>query len=332
MSTSLMGACWPLQMSPTQKAVLISLADQANDDGVCWPRIETIAVRTCLSERAVQVAIKWLEERGVLRLERRYKRSTVFTISPRDFREGESDSPERPSPEPRSPEGASPEHPSPEGDSLSGAAGASSGVQMTAFSGAGRAPRITKEPSKEPTGNRQRAKTRGDAAPSKFERWWQTWPRTPRKVGKADCEKRWHRQGLDDHAEVLIAHTAAMKLTKQWRAGFDPAPATYLNQRRWLDELPPDESELADSDGDSGGAGVLWWESASATKAQGRKVGIEEKPNEAGPDLLVRVARASGRGPWIDYVLKREQRGNAERYQQIVRFFGDELLPPDWGM
>ena len=33
MSTIIMAACWPLQgMSPSQKAVLISLADKANDD------------------------------------------------------------------------------------------------------------------------------------------------------------------------------------------------------------------------------------------------------------------------------------------------------------
>lgn len=38
MSTIIMSQCWPLQgLSVTQKAVLISLADQANDDGVCWP-------------------------------------------------------------------------------------------------------------------------------------------------------------------------------------------------------------------------------------------------------------------------------------------------------
>ena len=47
MSTIIMAACWPLQgMSPAQKAVLISLADQASDDGVCWPGVNTIAART----------------------------------------------------------------------------------------------------------------------------------------------------------------------------------------------------------------------------------------------------------------------------------------------
>lgn len=42
-----MSACWPLQgMTATKKAVLISLADNANDDGVCWPSISTIGVRS----------------------------------------------------------------------------------------------------------------------------------------------------------------------------------------------------------------------------------------------------------------------------------------------
>ena len=42
MSTHILSACWALSgMSSTQKLVLISLADQANDDGVCWPSVPT---------------------------------------------------------------------------------------------------------------------------------------------------------------------------------------------------------------------------------------------------------------------------------------------------
>lgn len=78
-----MGMCWPLGgMSPAQKAVLISLADQANDDGYCWPSIKTISTRTCLSERAVQGAIRWLSEAGVLRASERSGTSTVYQITP----------------------------------------------------------------------------------------------------------------------------------------------------------------------------------------------------------------------------------------------------------
>ena len=83
MSTVIMSKCWPIGgMTPSQKAVLISLSDNANDDGVCWPSISTIAKRTCLTERGVQLAIKWLVQSKILSKAERYGRSTVFTITP----------------------------------------------------------------------------------------------------------------------------------------------------------------------------------------------------------------------------------------------------------
>ena len=78
-----MSACWPLQgMSGPQKAVLISLADNANDEGVCWPSVARIAQRTCLAERTVQAAIKWLGTVGLLSVRERMGRSTVYTMTP----------------------------------------------------------------------------------------------------------------------------------------------------------------------------------------------------------------------------------------------------------
>ena len=86
MSTMIMAACWQLEgMSPSQKAVLISLADQASDDGVCWPGVGTIARRTCLSERAVQDALAWLQTVGLVFREYRANTSTSYTISPNRF-------------------------------------------------------------------------------------------------------------------------------------------------------------------------------------------------------------------------------------------------------
>ena len=85
MSTILMSACWPLEMSPSQKIVLILLADNANDDGICWPSLETICERTCLSERAVRNAITWLEECGALQKFKRGGRSAVYKVDPGGF-------------------------------------------------------------------------------------------------------------------------------------------------------------------------------------------------------------------------------------------------------
>nr|WP_256994378.1 helix-turn-helix domain-containing protein [Pseudomonas aeruginosa] len=69
-------------MSPAQKAVLISLADQANDQGVCWPAVDSIAMRCCLSKRAVQQAIKWLRGAGIVSVEERQGRSTMYSVTP----------------------------------------------------------------------------------------------------------------------------------------------------------------------------------------------------------------------------------------------------------
>jgi hypothetical protein len=85
MSTYVMAACWPLQMPPSQKAVLMSLADQANDHGLCWPSVATICVRTCLSERTVRSAIGWLEENHALTIEEQRGSSSRYTITPAEF-------------------------------------------------------------------------------------------------------------------------------------------------------------------------------------------------------------------------------------------------------
>ncbi|KVZ05923.1 hypothetical protein [Burkholderia stagnalis] len=73
-----------------------------------------------------------------------------------------------------------------------------------------------------------------------------------------------------------------------------------------------------------------WWESASGIAGQGDRVGVQQREKEPTPDFLVRVAKASGRGPWIDHVLREGRKGNEQRYQQIVNFFGDALLPVDF--
>lgn len=86
MSTIIMSQCWPLQgLSVTQKAVLISLADQANDDGVCWPAVGTIAARCCMSPRAVRSAMDHLEAVGLLARDRRFNSSTVYSVTPAEF-------------------------------------------------------------------------------------------------------------------------------------------------------------------------------------------------------------------------------------------------------
>lgn len=90
MSTRIMSLCWPLRMGAAAKAVLVSLADQANDDGVCWPSQQSLCERTCLGERAVRSALRWLEQAGLLstdvRHDKRGRRSSnCYTVTPQNF-------------------------------------------------------------------------------------------------------------------------------------------------------------------------------------------------------------------------------------------------------
>jgi uncharacterized protein YdaU (DUF1376 family) len=79
-----------------------------------------------------------------------------------------------------------------------------------------------------------------DQMPAGFNEFWRTWPNTQRKAAKSECLKRWKVRGLERVAPQITAHVAAMKTSKQWQDGFEPAPLTYLNQRRWEDGLPAD--------------------------------------------------------------------------------------------
>ncbi len=128
-----MAACWPLQnMSPAQKAVLISLADQASDDGVCWPSVGTIASRTCLSERAVQDALAWLQTTGAVFREYRANTSTSYTIRPSRFDATKAPAPRARSAKPTGADGAPPANGAPGGadGAPGGANGAPPEVQM----------------------------------------------------------------------------------------------------------------------------------------------------------------------------------------------------------
>ena len=59
--------------SPSGKAVLLCLANYADDKGRCWPSQNTIAKQTEQSTDSVQRRIKKLEERGLLARNRRIR-------------------------------------------------------------------------------------------------------------------------------------------------------------------------------------------------------------------------------------------------------------------
>lgn len=70
MSIRLMTLIWELPMSSTQKLVLLALGDWANDEGLCYPSVPSIARRATLSPRQAKrvmhelIGQKWVDVIG----------------------------------------------------------------------------------------------------------------------------------------------------------------------------------------------------------------------------------------------------------------------------
>lgn len=319
MSTIIMSQCWPLQMGRTEKSVLISLADNANDQGVCWPAVDTIAMRCCLSDRAVQKAMDWLEAHGLISRQRKTGRSTVYTVTPGNYQAPEK-APKRQPPNavhPRTaftPEGGSPPngvHPTPE----AGSPPPPNGVHQP--------PNAVhpnrKEPTAEPKGNRQGAtakKAKVEKQPVGFDALWAIYPR---KVAKADAEKAFRKLAPDAALlEALLAAVTAQAASPKWRESggeFVPHLATWLNGRRWEDQAPP----AAEATGQAGGDD--WWQSATAIEAKGAEIWRPRKSGELFPQYRVGVFKRAGDGPWRQALLADLLRTKSTSYASVHEYF-----------
>lgn len=127
MSVKFMSMIWehgPANQS--ERFVLLALADYANDEGECWPSVDGVAAKTCLSGRGVQKILARLEEAGWLEIDRGGGRKncnlyrvktpnlSVKTLNPvhPEPRSGVNHVPKNPEPECKNPERGS-ENPEP---------------------------------------------------------------------------------------------------------------------------------------------------------------------------------------------------------------------------
>ena len=200
--------------NPLRKLVLIKLADNANDMGECWPSYQHIADQCEIGRSTVKVHIRELEKSGLLRREFRRKgelnQSNVFHLA----LEG----------------GAAP--------ALGGgAADNPPGAGDNPGGGAGAAPRTShsSEPVKEPVKPKV-----ADAQDSvAFDRFWALYPR---KVGKSAAEKAWAKIKVTaDLFDLMAKALAAWAVSTDWTKDggqFIPHASTWLNGKRWEDELP----------------------------------------------------------------------------------------------
>ncbi|ECY2306583.1 helix-turn-helix domain-containing protein [Salmonella enterica] len=144
MSMNLMAKAMSIKVgNPLRKLVLIKLADNANDEGECWPSYQHIADQCEVSRSTVKSHIRALEDMGLLKREFRRKgelnQSNVFYLT--------LDNAQQPAPE----SGGA-------GAARGGAGAARGGAGADLGGGAGAAPRTyhSFEPVKEPLGRKKK--------------------------------------------------------------------------------------------------------------------------------------------------------------------------------
>ncbi|EJT1820163.1 helix-turn-helix domain-containing protein [Escherichia coli] len=263
MSMNLMAKAMNIKVgNPLRKLVLIKLADNANDNGECWPSYQHVADQCEVSRSTVKSHIRALEEMGLLKREFRRKgelnQSNVFYLTLDNAQQIQPES-----------GGA--------GAALGGGAGAARGGAGAALGGgagaarggagaarggagaalgggAGAAPRTyhSFEPVNEPKNIMfEHVRTECEKTPDRHEETDKAfeeifWCAGMRKAGKKNAAsafrtqfREWRKttRGTASEFATMLAEDIACRLGKQF--GFDRLlPSSYLNGQRWNDEKP----------------------------------------------------------------------------------------------
>lgn len=76
-----------------------------------------------------------------------------------------------------------------------------------------------------------------------FSRFWDLWPKGPRKQARGKCFSLWKKQSLCKRVDEILVHVSQMKNTDGWKTGYVPAPEVYLRNERWDGAEPVAEPE-----------------------------------------------------------------------------------------
>lgn len=311
MSTRIMSLCWPLQMRPPAKAVLVSLADMANDEGYCWPTIERLCERTCFGRTAVIDAIAWLEARGAVRASRSNGRKTTYWVEPAKFvadanevaapAEAVDNPPNQSATRTGTPRG-----PVRHADPTSPPGGLNQSATRTLI------PKNRHEPSvipPQPPADAGGASERVQKHPKPakpcaggddgFNAFWAVFPR---KTEEKAARRQWARLQPDAALQArIVAAAIAWAATERWQdegGRYVPKASSWLYGERWCDQLPM-PAMAAD-----------WWQSLDGIKIMGERLGIVYATSSLGnawtDDELrahnrvyrQQVFDAAGPGPW----------------------------------
>jgi hypothetical protein len=82
-SVRLMSEVWDIDLPASDKIVLLALADNANDDGLCWPGMAHLVAKCSKGERTIQASIKRLVTLGHLTRQEILGKGCKYTVHPR---------------------------------------------------------------------------------------------------------------------------------------------------------------------------------------------------------------------------------------------------------
>ncbi len=197
--------------NPLRKLVLIKLADNASDQGECWPSYQHVADQCEIDRSTVRKHIKQLEAQGLLRIENREgpkgNSTNLYHLTLAGV--GRNNPPVGPE---------------------------STGVGPQPTGGVGPDSTRTSHPS-EPV---KEPKPLCTSSVDGFEQFWKLYPK---KKSRKDALKAWKK--LNPGAElqaVMIAALGRHCISRDWTkdAGqYIPMASTWINGERWHDVLQP---------------------------------------------------------------------------------------------
>ncbi|MEB2406023.1 helix-turn-helix domain-containing protein [Escherichia coli] len=256
MSMNLMAKAMNIKVgNPLRKLVLIKLADNANDNGECWPSYQHVADQCEVSRSTVKSHIRALEEMGLLKREFRRKgelnQSNVFYLTLDNAQQIQPESGGA-----GAARGGAGAARGGAGAALGGGAGAAlgGGAGAALGGGAGAAPRTyhSFEPVNEPKNIMfEHVRTECEKTPDRHEETDKAfeeifWCAGMRKAGKKNAAsafrtqfREWRKttRGTASEFATMLAEDIACRNGKQF--GFDRLlPSSYLNGQRWNDEKP----------------------------------------------------------------------------------------------
>lgn len=240
----------------------LSLADNANDSGDCWPSIANICGRTNLSERTVQTAIRDLELTGFLAIRVKSGSSNRYHLTPAAY--------------------APPQMPHPATDAPTPATVAPQPPQELHPTPAAVAPRIVIEPSEEPSGNRHAPRARLEVSRGTFDGWefidQRMRPAYPRGTYRhsawmlaARAVERVVAAGAspDEIAANAAAYCAQQEAEGNAGTRFVMSPANWLEKDNWRGPFPVSASKAQRQQDANISTSLQWLNDQETARAAG---------------------------------------------------------------